>query len=151
MTGCATDNTGQGALFGGLFGAGTGAIVGHALGNTGAGAAIGAGTGTLTGAAVGSNMDKQEAQIAPRPTRRGPTAVATAVTVPDVVAMTQAHVDESIIIDRIRTHGIIAPLQTNDVIYLHQQGVSANVIQAMQTQPAAAEMQPAAVYAPPAR
>ena len=60
-----------------------------------------------------------------------------AVTVPDVVAMTQARVDEGVIIDRIHTHGIAAPLQTNDVIYLHQQGVSGNVIAAMQSQPVA--------------
>ena len=64
-------------------------------------------------------------------------AAAAAVTVPDVVAMTQAHVAEGIIVDRIRTRGIAAQLQTNDVIYLHQQGVSDNVIGAMESQPVA--------------
>ncbi len=43
LTGCASDNhTGNGAILGGLLGAGTGAVVGHAVGNTGAGALIGA-------------------------------------------------------------------------------------------------------------
>ena len=45
-SGCqSTNHTEQGAVVGGLLGAGTGAVVGHALGNTGAGAAIGAGVG----------------------------------------------------------------------------------------------------------
>jgi hypothetical protein len=156
LPGCATtSNTGQGALFGGLFGAGTGAVIGHAMGNTGAGAAIGAGAGALTGAAVGSNMDEQDARARAAAdqarAQQAAAATAAAVTVPDVVAMTQARVDESVIIDRIHSHGIVAPLQTNDVIYLHQQGVSANVITAMQTQPVATAAPPGQYYyyAPP--
>jgi hypothetical protein len=147
FSGCATDNTSQGALFGGALGAGTGAIVGHAVGNTGAGAAIGAGAGALTGAAIGANKDENEARArAMADQARAQQAMAAAVTVPDVVAMTQARVDDNVIIDRIHTHGISAPLQTNDVIYLHQQGVSGNVIAAMQSQPVATQMAPAGQY-----
>lgn len=149
MTGCAGDNTGQGALLGGLFGAGAGAVVGHAAGNTAAGAAIGAGAGALTGAAIGANKDDQEARARAAAQAQ---AVAAAVTVPDVVAMTQAHVEEGLIVERIRTRGIAAPLQTNDVIYLHQQGVSDNVIGAMESQPVATAMvqpPPYYYYAPP--
>jgi hypothetical protein len=151
LSGCATDNTSQGALFGGALGAGTGAIIGHAVGNTGAGAAIGAGAGALTGAAVGANKDDQEAHAqAAADQMRAQQAMAAAVTVTDVVAMTQARVEENVIVDRIHTHGIAAPLQTNDVIYLHQQGVSPNVIAAMQSQPVATQMvQPAQYYYPP--
>jgi hypothetical protein len=147
LSGCATDNTGQGALFGGALGAGTGAIIGHAVGNTGAGAAIGAGAGALTGAAIGAHKDEEEdrARVA-ADQARAQQAMAAAVTVPDVVAMTQARVDENVIIDRIHTHGIAAPLQTNDVIYLHQQGVSGNVIAAMQSQPVATQMPPPGQY-----
>ena len=149
FSGCATDNTSQGALFGGAFGAGTGAIIGHAVGNTGAGAAIGAGAGALTGAAIGANKDDEEARArAAGDQARAQQAMAAAVGVPDVVAMTQARVDEGIIIDRIHSHGIAAPLQTNDVIYLHQQGVSGNVIAAMQSQPVATQM-PGQYYYPP--
>ncbi len=145
--GCATDNTSQGALFGGALGAGTGAIIGHAAGNTGAGAAIGAGVGALSGAAISSEKDADEARArAAADQARAQQAMVAAVTVPDVVAMTQARVDEGVIIDRIHTHGIAAPLQTNDVIYLHQQGVSGNVIAAMQSQPVAAQMVPPGQY-----
>ncbi len=124
--------------------------MGHAVGNTGAGAAIGAGAGALTGAAIGSSKDEQEARNRAAAQAQAQQAMAGAVTVPDVVAMTQARLDEGLIIDRIRSRGIAAPLQTNDVIYLHQQGVSDNVISVMQTQPVAVQMvQPAQYYAPP--
>ena len=63
VTGCQSpDHADQGALVGGLFGAGTGAIIGKACGNPLAGAAIGAGAGALTGAAIGSKMDADEAR-----------------------------------------------------------------------------------------
>ncbi len=148
MSGCAMDDhTGQGALFGGALGAGTGAIIGHAAGNTGAGAAIGAGVGALTGASIGSERDADEARArAAGDQARAQQAMTAAVGVPDVVAMTQARVDEGIIIDRIHSRGIAAPLQTNDVIYLHQQGVSGNVISAMQSQPVATQMPPPGQY-----
>ncbi len=121
--------------------------MGHAVGNTGAGAAIGAGAGALTGAAIGANKDEQEARASAAVQAQ---AVAAAVTVPDVVAMTQAHVNPGLIVNRIRSRGIVAPLQTNDIIYLHQQGVSDNVIAAMEAQPPATAMvQPAYYYAPP--
>jgi hypothetical protein len=151
LGGCASPyHSDQGALFGGLFGAGTGAVIGHAAGNTAAGAAIGAGVGALSGAAVGAGMDADEARNrAAADQARAQQAMATAVSVPDVVAMTQARVEEGLIIDRIHSRGIAAPLQTNDVIYLHQQGVSANVISAMQSQPVATAIQPMQYYAPP--
>src|SRR4051812_18972224 len=93
----------KGALFGGATGAGVGALIGSATGHTGAGAAIGAGVGALTGAAVGSGMDdiraRNEAEIYARthqPVRPG------AVTIPDVVAMHQAGVNEGILVSHIQ-------------------------------------------------
>jgi hypothetical protein len=152
MSGCASmDNTGQGAVFGGLLGAGTGAVIGHAVGNTGAGAAIGAGVGALTGATVGAGEDERDARNRAAAAQMQAQAAAGAVGVPDVVAMTQAHLEEGLIIERIRSRGITAPLQTNDVIYLHQQGVSPNVIEAMQSTPVATAMlvPPGPYYYPP--
>src|SRR5262249_27342379 len=102
LSGCATDHAGQGALFGGAVGAGTGAIIGHAAGNTGAGAAIGAGVGALSGAAIGAEKDNDDARARVAAEQmRAQQAMAAAVGVPDVVAMTQAHVEENLIIDRI--------------------------------------------------
>ncbi len=126
----------QGALFGGLLGAGTGAIIGNASGNAGAGAAIGAGLGAITGAAVGSELDHIEAQNrAMIAQQMGRQVSADAVTLGDVVDMTKAGVDDELIANHVRAHGVAAPLQAADLIYLQQQGVSTKVTKAMQEPP----------------
>lgn len=134
LSGCQSPyHSDQGALTGGLLGAGTGAIIGHALGNTGAGAAIGAGVGALSGAAIGNGMDEMEARNrAEIEARMGRQIAAGAVTVPGVVEMTRAGVAEELIINQLRYRGLAAPIQTNDVIHLQQQGVSGRVIATMQ-------------------
>ncbi len=126
----------QGALFGGLLGAGTGALIGNASGNAGAGAAIGAGLGAITGAVVGSELDQIEAQNrAMIAQQMGRQVSAEAVTLSEVVEMTQAGVDDGLIVNHVRAHGVAAPLKTSDLIYLQQQGVSAQVTKAMQEPP----------------
>ena len=131
-TGCKTYE-GQGAAMGGLGGAGIGALVGSATGHAGAGAAIGAVAGALGGAAIGSGMDdieaKNRAQIAATMNRPIP---ASAVSVVDVVNMTHAGVAEELIVSHVRSHGTNVMLQSQDLIYLQQQGVSPRVVQAMQ-------------------
>jgi hypothetical protein len=126
-------HTDEGAVAGGLVGAGTGAIVGHALGNTGAGALVGAGVGVLGGAAIGSNIDESEARNrAIIAARLGRQLAAGAVSPEDVVAMSRAGVNEEVIVNQIRAHGVSRPLQTADLIGLQQQGVSPRVIEVMQ-------------------
>ena len=56
----AQSKTTQGAVLGGLLGAGTGAIVGNQSDHPGAGTAIGAGLGALGGALVGNAMEENE-------------------------------------------------------------------------------------------
>ena len=57
----AQDKTTQGAVLGGLLGAGTGAIIGNQTGHhAGAGTAIGAGLGALGGAMIGHGMQEQQ-------------------------------------------------------------------------------------------
>ena len=51
----------------------------------------------------------------------------------EVVAMSQKGVAEDLIINHVRSHGIAAPLQSSDLIYLQQQGVSPRVVATMQT------------------
>ncbi len=126
-------NADQGALFGGLAGAGLGAIIGHQMHNTGAGAAIGAGVGAVTGAVVGNKIDESEArnralieQRLGRPIGPG------GVSPEDVIAMTRAGVDEQTIVIHVNNNGISRPLQTGDLIALKENGVSPNVVQAMQ-------------------
>jgi hypothetical protein len=118
------------------MGTGLGAVAGAAAGDPLAGAAIGAVAGTMTGAVVGGAIDDVEARNrAEIEARLGRPAPAGAVTVPDVVAMTQAGVSEDVIATHVRTHGLVRPLQTNDLIYLQQSGVSPRVVQAMQATP----------------
>jgi outer membrane lipoprotein SlyB len=140
LTGCASPyRSDQGALYGGLAGAGLGAVVGNAVGNTGAGAAIGAGVGALSGAAVGGSLDEIEARNrAEIEARLGRPAPAGAVSNDDVIAMSRAGVNEEVIINHVHSHGMAAPLQASDLIFLQQNGVSTRVVQAMQAPPPAA-------------
>ena len=133
---CSPSHTQNGAVAGGLIGAGTGAVVGHALGNTGAGALVGAGVGALGGAAIGNGMDENEARNREMIAQQlGRQVDPGAVTISDVIAMKRANVNEDLIINHIHAHGMAAPLQTNDLINLPQQGVSSRVIAAMQESP----------------
>lgn len=60
LMGCQTTPTQQGAVAGGLLGAGAGAIIGNQVdGKSGEGALIGAAAGALTGALVGDHVDER--------------------------------------------------------------------------------------------
>ena len=126
----------RGALFGGLLGAGTGALVGDALGNTGAGAAIGAGVGALSGAAIGESLDEIEAKNrAMIAAQLGREVRAGAVTIEDVVMMSEAGVDDELIINHIRANGITRVPGPHELVNLKNKGVSTAVIRAMQEPP----------------
>ncbi|HEY2827922.1 MAG TPA: glycine zipper domain-containing protein [Pirellulales bacterium] len=139
----------QGALAGGLGGAGLGALIGSTSGHTGAGAAIGAAAGALTGGAVGGALDNIDAK------NRAQIAAATghpaaAVSVNDVIAMSRSGIDEQIIVNQLASAGLQRPLQSNDVIYLQQNGVTPHVISIMQqTRVAVNGPPPGAIVGPP--
>lgn len=137
----------RGTAVGALGGAGVGALVGSATGDAGTGALIGAGVGALTGNVVGGAIDDVEArnraQIA---ASMGRPVAAGAATPGEVVAMSRAGVSPPLIINYVNTSGVAQPISAQDVIYLTQQGVSPDVIQAMQT-PRVAQAQ--AVFVPP--
>jgi hypothetical protein len=139
----------QGALFGGLTGAGVGALVGEAVGKPLAGAAIGAGVGTLTGSTVGGALDdieaKNQAEIA---ARMGHPPGPGSVTIQDVVSMSQSGVSPEIIANHVQIHGPARVLQTADLIYLKNSGVQDGVIHAMQQTPVRPPSQVAAAPAP---
>jgi hypothetical protein len=121
--------------------------VGNAVGSPGAGAAIGAGVGALSGAAVGGSLDEIEARNrAEIEARMGRPIAVGAVTNDDVIAMTMGGVNEDLIINHVRAHGMAAPPTASDLILLQQRGVSVRVIQTMQ-QPAG--QPPVMVAAPP--
>jgi hypothetical protein len=68
------------------------------------------------------------------------------VTVPDVISMTQAGVNEQVIATHVRSHGLVRPLTTNDIIYLQQNGVTPLVVQTMQQSPTPVVAQQQPVY-----
>jgi hypothetical protein len=133
-----------------LLGAGTGAIVGDALGNAGAGAAIGAGVGALGGAAIGQGMDEMEAKnrAAIEAQLGGQRISPGACTMEDVIMMSQAGVDDQLIVNHIRASGVARVPHAQDLVRLNEYGVSARVVEAMQETPQIQPVQPA-VYQQP--
>jgi len=139
----------QGALLGGLTGAGVGAIIGDAVDEPLAGTAIGAGIGALTGSVIGQNLDDIEARNrAQIEARLGRAAPAGAVRVEDVVAMTQSGVDPDVIATHVRIHGPARQLQPADLIFLQNNGVDKVVVQMMQNPPAPPGVVPASAVQP---
>jgi hypothetical protein len=133
----------RGAGVGALGGAGVGAIVGNAVGDTAAGALIGAGVGALGGAAVGGAIDDVQAQNrAEIAAQLGRQVQPGAATIEEVVTMSRSGVDPRLISNYVRTSGMARPLNANDVIYLHNNGVPTDVITVMQTPPTPAAPAP---------
>jgi hypothetical protein len=60
-----------------------------------------------------------------------------AVSIDDVIMMTQAGVSDELIVNHIRSNGMISAPGTHDLITLNSQGVSTPVIKAMQEPPPA--------------
>ena len=134
LAGCRTASYAErGAVTGGLVGGLTGAALGSHSGNAGEGAFWGGAVGSLVGATMGDNIDAEVAEreaIAARQAalRNGPHPVS----VDEVAAMVQSGVGEQVVINHVRTHGLASPLNANDIMRLHQQGISDNIIAAMQ-------------------
>jgi uncharacterized protein YcfJ len=123
------NRTGEGALIGGLVGAGAGAIIGnqgaHRNRDRTSGALLGGALGALGGALVGSQVQKQPQQQAQV---NNPNQMA----VQQIVDMSKQGVNEDVIVDRIRMSNSRFTLSSNDISYLQGQGVSQKVISAMQ-------------------
>ena len=124
--GCSTmNNTERGAVSGGVLGGLAGTVIGGMSGHPGAGAAIGAGSGALLGGLVGNEEDRQDRRAAAWAARN-------ALSVNDVVQMSQRRVSDDNIIASIYNSSTAFNLSSQDIIYLHDQGVSDRVIAAMQ-------------------
>jgi len=130
--GCQSTNEGavKGGVIGGLIGAIGGGIIGHQSGHGVEGAAIGAGTGALTGAIIG-NQAGTPGQAA-QPAQATPAISANQMSMQQIVDLTKQGVNSAVIIDRIRMSNSRFNLTTDDINYLRGQGVSQQVIDAMQ-------------------
>lgn len=135
-TGCQSspNRSGEGALIGGLLGAGAGTIIGNQShdrdkGRT-QGALIGGVVGALGGALAGSQIQKQPQQQS----SRQPTQAVnpSQMTVLQIVDLSKQGVHEDVIVDRIKMSNSRFSLLQSDVEYLKGQGVSQKVISSMQ-------------------
>lgn len=160
----ATAQTGQqrGATFGGLAGAIAGSLIGDHNNEAGAGAAIGGVVGAVAGGILGNASDKdnairqqqrayQHAQQQRYYQQQQAVVVQSAVTIQDVVNMSRSGLSDQVIVNQIRQRGYVGTVAVADIIALHQQGVSENVITTLQTsgsRPTVAVARPAPVAAP---
>ena len=123
------NRTGEGALLGGLLGAGAGTIIGNQSrdrdkGRT-QGALIGGVVGALGGALAGSQMSKQ-------PQQQTQAVDPNQMSIQQVVDLSSQGVHEDVIVDRVRMSNSRFSLSQSDVDYLKNQGVTQKVISAMQ-------------------
>jgi hypothetical protein len=132
LCGCSSmNNTESGALGGGLIGAGIGGLIGAVTHRPVEGALIGGALGAGTGALVGNSEDKAEQRQEIRQaqaTAAAQDAAARAPHLEDIVAMTQHGVAPSTIIMEIRNSRAFYQLNTQDIVYLKDHGVSEDVI-----------------------
>ena len=133
-------NTQRGATVGGLAGAVIGTAIGDRNGEAGAGAAIGGVLGVVTGGILGNAADKQAAidqqhrYYQQQQQQQQQIAYAqSAVSLGDVISMTRSGLSEAVIINQIQTRGVARRISVPDIIHLHQQGVTENVITILQT------------------
>lgn len=129
------------ATTGGLLGATTGGLVGASIGShegkSGEGALVGALAGGLTGAAIGDQIDQTELRAQQIDNARVARIQQSAVSIQDVVQMSQSGLGEELIVNQINANGIASRASTQDLIQMKSNGVSDPVISAFQNGPLA--------------
>ena len=137
LTGCVNpdgtqNNTGSGALIGGVVGALTGAAIGGPR-NGGAGALIGAAAGAIGGGLIGNSMDQeQNARLrAQAPETYVKVDQGQPLSVADVKALAKAGISEDVIINQIKSSRSVYHLSVSDIIDLRDSGVSDKVVNFM--------------------
>jgi hypothetical protein len=134
-TGCQTyrPNATAGGLLGGTAGGLMGAAIGSNEGKSKEGAMIGALAGGLTGAVIGNQADEANFQQQQFENENAIRARRNAVTLDEVIQMSQSGLNEVVIINQIKTGGVAKRPTTNDLILLKTSGVSDSVIRELQT------------------
>jgi hypothetical protein len=122
------NRVGEGALIGGVLGAGAGGIIGQQSHHGGEGAAIGAVAGILGGAIVGSQIQKPQQGAA----TGNPASNPNQMSIQQVIDLSKQGVNDAVIIDKIHLTNSKFSLSAGDLDYLKQQGVHQQVIDAMQ-------------------
>jgi len=123
-----TNETTAGAVIGGV----TGALIGEHNDDPLAGAIIGTTAGALLGHALGQNNERIKTDLATTEQEY----LEQAVTLNQLLEMTQAGVDDTVIISRIEANGPAQKLTTDDIILLSNSQVAPAVISTYQAPPA---------------
>ena len=124
--GCQT-NAGTGMLAGGALGALAGGAIGAATHHPEAGALIGAAAGAAGGGLIGAAVDNHQEKVAVQAA-----AQRRAMGVQDVVSLTHQGMSDDIIINEVRTSGVVFHLSGDEIGWLKGNGVHDCVILAMQ-------------------
>jgi hypothetical protein len=131
-----------------------GGIVGHQNDETPEGIVIGGLVGAVAGGLMGKARDQQvnreryyQNQIYQQQTQINQMS-RPCVTVNDVITMSRNGLGEQVIINYLNANGVDRQLTVSEIISLHQQGVSENVIAAMQRAPVGGPVARTAVASP---
>jgi hypothetical protein len=139
----------RGAALGALTGALAGGAIGKNNGDTTAGAVIGGAVGALAGSAIGGGVDAEIARNQALIEQQVGRTMQGAVSVQDVMTLSQAGLSDEVIVTHIRANGVAQRPSPQDLIDLSQSGVSQSVIQALQTTPPpATPVSPSVVESP---
>ena len=122
-----SNETTSGALIGGV----TGALIGEHNDDPLAGAIIGTTAGALLGNAIGQENDRIKTDLAVAEQEY----MENAVTLNQLLELTQAGVDDAVIISRIQANGPAQKLTTDDIILLSKSQVAPAVISTYQAPP----------------
>src|SRR5205085_3837111 len=122
LSGCQTAE-GTGAVAGGAGGAVLGNLIAKAAhGSRTAGTVIGGAVGAIGGALVGNKVDRADARARQAEAQAAAASAQPALSVPDVVQLSQQGVTPTVIINQIRTTGSGYHLTSADLVYLPQNG-----------------------------
>jgi uncharacterized protein YcfJ len=133
LSGCASD-TGTGTLVGAGVGGVAGNLIGKAVGGNGsrtAGTLIGGTVGALAGNAVGQSSDQKKAQQAVA-AQAAASVQAQQTGLQQIVQLAQTGNSDPVIINKVRTDGVVYNLSADQINYLKQYNVSDAVITEMQ-------------------
>ena len=138
----AQTQTQKGAVAGGVAGAILGGIAGHQNDETPEGIAIGGAVGAIAGGLLGRAQDNQivrdyqhqqhRAQQHQQQVFQQQQRIQAAVSVNDVITLAQSGVNDTLIINQMRSSGVRQKIGVREIIVMHQNGVSEAVIHEMQ-------------------
>ena len=129
-------NTAAGGVFGGASGSLIGAAIGSNEGKSGEGALIGGIIGAAAGGILGNQVDKANElrgyHYQQRQAQQYQRRISQAVSLSQVVQMSQSGLSDSVIANQIRQNGVASLPTSEDLIWLKQNGVSDHVLSALQ-------------------